>query len=130
MIALHQQRIAPACGVASRRSLTRCKVSRGQSEEKQRLRSLRSDAGAATVPKGADVVIIGGGVAGLSAARRLQQVQENSKDARRICQITERAPSIPQENVSFVLLEAGPEVGGRVRTDSVDVRARALSPAI
>ncbi|GLT96666.1 hypothetical protein SLE2022_142720 [Rubroshorea leprosula] len=47
--------------------------------------------------KTAPVIIIGGGLAGLSAATRLHS-----------------------ENISFILLEASDAVGGRVRTDNVD----------
>ena len=51
----------------------------------------------ATLPSSADVVVVGAGLAGLTAARVLEQ-----------------------NGIATVLLEASDGVGGRVRTDEVD----------
>ena len=67
----------------------------------------------------ADVVVVGAGVAGLLCARTLQQARP-SPVASPPCAAPH--PLLPQAGVDALLLEASDGVGGRVRTDEVEVR--------
>lgn len=102
-LALAGARVAPVARASSRSSGSRRRADSASSPRLLRPGSRRPAAAARTVvasasaPAEADVVIVGGGLAGLCAARTLADA-----------------------GVDFLLLESSDAVGGRLRTDVVD----------
>ena len=124
--------LAPSLGVTLRGARSR--------PARTSMRTGRMSVRAQAKTDATDVVIVGGGVAGLCCAKRLHQVRKPD-DRSSSCASSKRRTPDPcvyakglyhpapsdcqagrwmQAGVSFVLLEAAEDVGGRVRTSKTD----------